>query len=69
MNKKEIYPGDLSKISNLCSELMYLFTGEHACYDVELASLFVLANEEEKYQEIVQCWAGPNGLIWKKEFE
>lgn len=61
--------GDLSKISNLCSELMYLFTGEHACYDVELASLFVLANEEEKYQEIVQCWAGPNGLIWKKEYD
>ena len=60
---------DLAKASKLCADLMYLFTGEHARYDTELALLFVLANEEEKYLEIALHWAGPSGLMWKKEYD
>ena len=28
-----------------------------------------MAKEEEKYIEIVKCWAGPDGLMWKKEYD
>lgn len=60
---------DQTKTSELCKELMYLFTGEHARYDTELASLFVVANEKEKVLNIALRWAGPDGLMWKKEYD
>ena len=60
---------NLEKTSKLCNDLMFLFTGEHAQYDAELAALFVLANEKDKYLEIAQRWAGSDGLMWKKEYD
>lgn len=60
---------DPAKSSSLCVELMNLFINPHPYYDAELALLYLLANEKERYIEIVQHWAGPDGLMWKNEYD
>ncbi len=61
--------GNLDKVSKLCGNLLFLYLGDRPRYDAELAPLFYMANEKEKYLRIAQCWAGPNGLIWKNEYD
>lgn len=66
-----IKENDLVKIAKLCEGILSIYTAVdfHPRYVRELAPLFYVAKEKDKYLEIVQCWAGPDGLMWKNEYD
>ena len=57
-----------SILSEICDDLLYVFTCENAKYIKELAPIFVLANEKEKYIQAADYWIGKKGRVWNLDY-